>query len=56
MSFPSQRTVAPPLCLPLYIKDLRKEGRKVLMGDRLVGCLQDVETIAQVVCEGTAAE
>jgi hypothetical protein len=29
MSHPSLRTVAPPLCLPLDIKDLLKEDRRV---------------------------
>jgi hypothetical protein len=29
MSHPSQRTVAPPLCLPLDIKDLLKEDMEV---------------------------
>jgi hypothetical protein len=39
MSCPSPRTVAPPPCLPLDIKDLLKEdvrvfdGRVFLMGD-----------------------
>jgi hypothetical protein len=31
MSHPSQRTVAPPPCLPLYIKDSLKENRDSFM-------------------------
>jgi hypothetical protein len=33
MSHPSLRTVAPPPCLPLDIKDSLKEDVRLLMGD-----------------------
>jgi hypothetical protein len=39
MSQPSPRTVAPPPCLPLDIKDLLKEDVRFLMGDGLIGGL-----------------
>jgi hypothetical protein len=37
MSRPSPRTVAPPLCLPLDIKDLLKEDVRVFDGFFLMG-------------------
>jgi hypothetical protein len=36
MSCPSLRTVAPPPCLPLDIKDWLKEDVRFLMGDGLI--------------------
>jgi hypothetical protein len=39
MSRPSPRTVAPPPCLPLYIKDSLKEDMKFFDGGLIGGLL-----------------
>jgi hypothetical protein len=47
MSHPSPRNIAPPPCLPPYIKDSLKEDTVCW----LVGCLQRVEATAGVACK-----
>jgi hypothetical protein len=42
MSHPSLRTVAPPPCLPLDIKDLLKEDTGFLMGKLMEGFLMGI--------------
>jgi hypothetical protein len=52
MSHPSQRTVAPPPCLPLYIKDLLKEDRGFLIGWLRAACEAAVDAAAAAAAAG----